>query len=475
MQKGGAPAVALAAPAAAIGRDALGDPVPLGLSLALLLLLIGVNGFLVAAQYALSATRIYRLEQMTKEGGVRASRARRILDRLNLYMTLCQLGITISTVGLGWLAARSAASIQLASTIAQTFPDLNSSASFLAFFAAFIPTVLLHLLLGVLLPRSFAKRRVERTALAAAKPLHLLYLLASPAVWLIDRTVAFLLRMLGMVPATAKETSHTEEDLRDMLKESHRNGHIDQTELTLVDNIFEFAETTAKEIMIPRTEMICLHAGLSLQANKAIAIEYMRTRYPVCETDKDNIIGFIHIKDLLKSTMSTAESILELVRPITSVPDSIPISALLKLMQKKKSQIAILIDEYGGTSGLVTLEDIMEEIVGDIKDEFDPDVSTIVKKDDGSFSVSGLMLIEEVNGYFGTAIDTDDYDTIGGWIYSHIDFPPTNGQSVYVDGRYAFYIEEMQHLRITRIRIQHMDSVLLDGHSPDDTKGLSGI
>lgn len=461
---------------AVTGRVALGDSLPLSLSLALVLLLIGVNGFLVAAQYALSTARIYRFEQMMKEGGVRARRAKIIVDRLNLYMTLCQLGVSISSVGLGWLAARLTSSTGLALSLARIFPELKPSAPFIAFIVVFIPTVMLHLLLGELLPRSFAKRRAERTALAAAKPLHLLYLLASPVIWLIDLIASNLLRFLGFMPATAKEASHTEEDLRDMLKESHRNGHIDQTELTLVDNIFEFAETTAREIMIPRTEMICLHTRLSLQANKSIAIKYMRTRYPVCETDKDNIIGFVHIKDLLKSSENTVESILELTRPITSVPDSIPISALLKLMQKKKSQIAILIDEYGGTSGLVTLEDIMEEIVGDIKDEFDPDVSAIVKNEDGSYSISGLMLIEEVNGYFGTAIDTEDYDTIGGWIYSHIDFPPTSGQSVYVDGKYAFYIEEMQHLRITRIRIQYVDSAKLGiQNSDDEKKGLSGI
>ncbi|RIX50625.1 HlyC/CorC family transporter [Paenibacillus nanensis] len=453
----------------------MGDPLPLSLSLALVLLLIGVNGFLVAAQYALSTARIYRFEQMTKEGGVRARRARRILDRLNLYMTLCQLGVTISSVGLGWLAARLTESAGLAESLARAFPELTSSTSIFAFLLVFVPTVMLHLLVGELLPRSIVKRRAERTALAAAKPLHILYLLASPVIWLIELIASKLQRFFGVVPDTAKETAHTEEDLRDLLKESHRNGHIDQTELTLVDNIFDFAETTAKEIMIPRTEMICLHAQLSLEANKAIAIQYMRTRYPVCETDKDNIIGFVHMKDLLKSSAGTEESILELIRPITSVPDSIPISALLKLMQKKKSQIAILIDEYGGTSGLVTLEDIMEEIVGDIKDEFDPDVSAIVKNEDGSYSVSGLMLIEEVNGFFGTEIDSGDYDTIGGWIYSHIDFPPVSGQSVYVDGRYAFYIEEMQHLRITRIRIQFADGGLSGAApNPEHKKGLSG-
>ncbi|MEK3882732.1 hemolysin family protein [Paenibacillus sp. PL2-23] len=425
---------------------------PIGLSLACIALLVGLNGFFVAAQHALSMARIHRLEQLAKAGGTKARRATIILDRLNLYMTLCQLGITAASIGLGWIGALMSAR--------QLTPWLSSAgrlpaglSAWLAFLLVFAFIVLLHLFLGELVPRSVARRRAERTAIAAAKPLQLLYTLTLPIVWLVDRVAARLLRLLGIWPATAQEAAHTEEDLRDLLKESHRTGHINQTELTLVDNIFEFSDTTAKEIMIPRTEMICLHAGLSLQDNKTIAIEYMRTRYPVCEPDKDNIIGFVHIKDLLKASARTAESIVELTRPVTSVPDSIPISTLLKLMQKKKSQLAILIDEYGGTSGLVTLEDIMEEIVGDIKDEFDPDIASIVRNEDDSYSINGLMLIEEVNGFFGIAIDTDDYDTIGGWIYSRIEFPPAIGQSVYYDGEYEFHIEEMQHLRITRIRI----------------------
>ena len=156
----------------------------------------------------------------------------------------------------------------------------------------------------------------------------------------------------------------------------------------------------------------------------------MHTRYPVCDKDKDNIIGFIHIKDLLKVTHQGIHDIRHITRPMTTVPDSMHISSLLKLMQKKKTQIAILIDEYGGTSGLVTLEDIMEEIVGEIQDEFDEERADIEAKDDGTYSINGMMLIEEVNSYFGTDIESDDYDTIGGWMYSQIENPPSKGQRI---------------------------------------------
>jgi CBS domain containing-hemolysin-like protein len=210
--------------------------------------------------------------------------------------------------------------------------------------------------------------------------------------------------------------------------------------------------------MIPRTDMICLYTNLSFEENKNIALKEMHTRYPLCAGDKDNIIGFVHIKDLLKATDGSVRDIRELMRPMLTVPETMPISSLLKLMQKKKTQIAILIDEYGGTSGLVTLEDIMEEIVGEIQDEFDEERPDLEKKDEHSYSISGMMLIEEVNSFFGLDIPTDNYDTIGGWMYSQIEIPPTKWQSVEVEGGFQFIVEETDHLRISRIRVTRIES-----------------
>jgi len=263
-----------------------------------------------------------------------------------------------------------------------------------------------------------------------------------------------ILKPFGIDMSEHSNSAHTEEEIRILMKESHKSGLIDNTELTLVDNIFDFADTNAREIMIPRTEMICLYGNLSFAENKEIALREMHTRYPVCETDKDSIIGFVHIKDLLRVPDHANPDIRELMRPITSVPESMPISALLKLMQKKKTQIAMLIDEYGGTAGLVTLEDIMEEIVGEIQDEFDEERPEIEKKDERTYSVSGLVLIEEVNQMFGLDIPTDDYDTIGGWIYSQVEIPPKKNQIVETeDGSVRFVIEETDHLRVSRVTV----------------------
>jgi CBS domain containing-hemolysin-like protein len=279
----------------------------------------------------------------------------------------------------------------------------------------------------------------------------------SPFIWVLNGLAGMLLKPFGIDNAEVSSSAHTEEEIRILVKESHKSGLIDKTELTLMDNIFDFAETNAREIMIPRTEMSCLYGNLSFEENKMIALREMHTRYPVCEKDKDNIIGFVHIKDLLKVPDHSILDIRDLMRPMTTVPESMPISTLLKLMQKRKSQIAILIDEYGGTSGLVTLEDIMEEIVGEIQDEFDEERPDVEKRDDSTYSINGMMLIEEVNSFFGLDISTDDYDTIGGWIYSQIENPPRKNQFVVSEEGFRFTIEETDYLRISRIAVTRAD------------------
>ncbi|WP_248565367.1 hemolysin family protein [Paenibacillus sp. L3-i20] len=457
----------------AVDRDALGEPLPLSLLVLLVLLLIGVNGFFVASQYAMLKVKMNRIALISVEVDDRVELTKGIMSRVDRYLSICQLGITIASLGIGWIGA--GITTQWLEAWFISLGIMSSDATRVtAFLLVFGFITMLHLIIGELVPKAIASALAERTVLTTARPLYVMYAVLSPCIRLVDSLTNFMLKMVGMRLVREQESANTEEDLRNLLKESHQRGYIDQTELTLVDNIFDFTETTAREIMIPRTEMICLRAGLSLQANKTIAIQYMRTRYPVCENDKDNIVGFVHIKDLLKHSMQSADDLSILMRPITTVPESISISTLLKLMQKKRTQIAILIDEYGGTSGLVTLEDIMEEIVGDIQDEFDPDVTSIVKRDDGAYSVSGLMLIEEINSFFGTSIETDEYDTIGGWMYARMHFPPQYNEPIYMENGFEFQIEEMQHLRISRIRITYRREIVQPERRIVEKKGLNG-
>ncbi|WP_212960189.1 hemolysin family protein [Cohnella xylanilytica] len=415
------------------------------------MLLVFLNGFFVSVEFAMVKVRGTRIDTLVQEGNKRAKLASHLTGHLDAYLSACQLGITLASLGLGWIGEPT-----IAQALKPIFHGMGLAESWvhpLSFVIGFSFITVLHIVLGELAPKTLAIRQSETVTLWAAGPLIVFRKIMSPFIWLLNGTANLILKMVGIQPADEISSAHTEEEIRILMKESHKNGLIDNTELTLVDNIFEFAETNAHEIMIPRTEMICLYANQSFEANKEIALKEMHTRYPVCENDKDNIIGFIHIRDLLQVPEDSVQDIRQLLRPLTTVPESMPISTLLKLMQKKKSQIAILIDEYGGTSGLVTLEDIMEEIVGEIQDEFDEERPDLEKKDDSTYSINGMMLIEEVNSFFGLDIPTEDYDTIGGWMYSQIEIPPKRYQAVELEEGFRFVVEETDHLRISRIQV----------------------
>jgi CBS domain containing-hemolysin-like protein len=458
LNKGGAPAIASSVSCEgglrAVGRDWLSsDPLPLALKLVLILLLVFMNGFFVSAEFAMVKVRSSRIDSLASGGHKRARFASHLTSNLDGFLSACQLGITLASLGLGWIGEPA-----IASLLERWFTQVGLRGEVLthtvAFAIAFTFITVLHIVLGELAPKTIAIRKSERVTLLAAAPLVLFHRIMYPFIWVLNGMANRLLKLVGIEPASEQESAHTEEEIRILVKESHKNGLIDNTELTLMDNIFDFAETNAREIMIPRTEMVCLYADLSFEDNKAIALKEMHTRYPVCDGDKDNIIGFVHIKDILKVSSQNLKDIRTITRPMTTVPESMQISTLLKLMQKRRTQIAILIDEYGGTSGLVTLEDIMEEIVGEIQDEFDEERPEVEKRDELTHSISGMMLIEEVNSYFGLDIETDDYDTIGGWLYSKIEIPPKPNQRVQADHNLEFIVEETDHLRISRIIVR---------------------
>nr|WP_245585954.1 hemolysin family protein [Paenibacillus pinihumi] len=407
-----------------------------------------------------------RIDSLVSEGHKRAKFASHLTSNLDAYLSACQLGITLASLGLGYVGEPAIAKI-IEPYLKNWFGLGDVIIHTISFLIAFGIITFLHIVLGELAPKTLAIRKSERVTLLTAAPLILFHKIMYPFIWFLNGTANWLLQRFGVEPASEHDSAHTEEEIRILMKESHKSGLIDNTELTLVDNIFEFAETNAREIMIPRTEMICLYANMSFAENKEIALREMHTRFPVCETDKDNIIGFVHIKDMLKVDEQSITSIMQITRPITTVPESMQISTLLKLMQKKKTQIAILIDEYGGTSGLVTLEDIMEEIVGEIQDEFDEERPDIEKKDDQSHSINGLMLIEEVNSYFNIDIGSDDYDTIGGWVYSQIEIPPKKEQSVTYLDTHDFIIEETDNLRISRILVRKRDNSTVEEDGGD--------
>jgi CBS domain containing-hemolysin-like protein len=426
----------------------LSDPLPGILHVGLIILLVLLNGFFVSVEYAMVKVRSGRIDNLIAEGSKRALKARNIVGNLDGYLSACQLGITLASLALGWLGQPAIANI--VGPLLGSIGLGETTVNVVSLIIALMFITILHIVLGELAPKTIAVNKAESVLLLTSGPMNVFYKIMYPLIWIVKGLARNLLRIFRLAPASELGTAHTEEEIRIIMQESNKSGFIDNTEMTLVDNIFGFVDTMAREIMIPRTEMICLNNHLSVEENLEVAFEGMRTRYPVCDGDKDHILGFIHIKDLIRERTPSYQ---ELVRPILTVPESIQISALLKVMQRAKTQIAILIDEYGGTSGMVTLEDIMEEIVGEIQDEFDEERPGVEMSGEDEHSINGLMLIEEINDLLGLHMETEDYDTIGGWLYSKLEVnPPQKGQSVEFDN-HLFIVEEMENKRISRIKL----------------------
>ncbi|WP_371381659.1 hemolysin family protein [Sporomusa aerivorans] len=416
--------------------------------------LVLLNGFFVAAEFAMVKVRSTRIDTLLQEGNTRAKYAKRLVDNLDAYLSACQLGITLASLGLGWIGEPA-----IANLIEPVLADIGFSEAMIhtiAFAVAFSIITALHIILGELAPKSLAIQKADSVTIWTSVPLIAFYKLMFPFIWVLNSLANWILRTVGIEVASEHEAAHTEEEIRILMAESHQQGYINQTELTYVDNIFDFAERHVNEVMIPRTDMVCLYAEDSFAINLEKALEEQLTRYPVCDPDKDHIIGFVHIKDLL-AALAKGESpgLKEMVREIIAIPETMPISNLLKLMQKERAQIALVIDEYGGTAGLVTVEDILEEIVGEIQDEFDEERPSVEMREEHVHSVDGRLLIEEVNEVFGLDLDAEDVDTLGGWMSSRVEMPPRIGQQVdYAD--YALMIEEVDNMRVTRVLLRKM-------------------
>lgn len=422
------------------------------LNIILVMFLVLLNGFFVAAEFAMVKVRSTRIETLVMEGNPSAKYAKNIVDRLDAYLSACQLGITLASLGLGWVGEPAVAAM-----IKGPLTELGLPAEVIytiSFAIAFSIITALHIIIGELAPKSLAIQKTEGVSLWTALPLIGFYKVMYPVIWILNELSNKLLRAVGVEVVNEHQAAHTEEEIRILMEESHKQGYIDKTELTYVDNIFNFAERHAHEVMIPRTDMVCLYLDNSFEENLDIALTEQLTRYPLCNNDKDNIMGFIHIKDLLSSAArGQRPNIGDLVRSVIAVPESMAISELLKILQKNRAQLAIVVDEYGGTAGLVTVEDILEEIVGEIQDEFDEERPLIENRGPDEYSVDGRLLIEEVNDALGLNLDSDTFDTLGGWIYSRIEMPPELNQKIIYEG-FEFVIEEVDNRRINRVKIK---------------------
>ena len=428
------------------------DIVPILLQTFLVVFLIAMNGFFVSAEFCCVKMRSSRLETLIQEGNKRAKYAKQLTDELDESLSVTQLGITLASLGLGWVGEPFVAKLILPLTHLAGFNDtLGHTVSFAL---AFTLITSMHIILGELIPKSMAITNTEKILLSIALPMLIFWKVFYPFVWLLNHTANFVAKHLGYEHTGEGEIAHNPEEIRLLMEESHKQGLVDDTEVDFVDNVFDFTELNVREIMVPRTDMVCIYLNKSYEDNLKIILEEQMTRYPICKEDKDHIIGFLHVKDLMNAIVKGHKPILRhLARKVFVVPESMDVSVLLKTMQKNRSQLAIVVDEYGGTAGMVTIEDIIEEIVGEIQDEFDEERPTAEKRSDNIYSIDAKMLLEDLEDILGINIDDDDVDTVGGWLYSQLGGEPQVGQQSSYEGN-IFSVEEVEGLRITRVLVR---------------------
>ena len=417
--------------------------------------LIALTAFFVASEFAIVKVRSTRIDQLVAEGNKNALNAKKLVTNLDEYLSACQLGITITALGLGWLGEPTIEAILHPAFHYFELPD--SVSSLLSFIIAFSLVTFIHVVVGELTPKTFAIQRAEQITLAVAKPLIMFDKIMYPVIHGMNGSARFLAtKVFGLEAVSESEVAHSEEELRMILSESFKGGEINQAEYKYVNKIFEFDDRIAKEIMVPRTEIISIDKDLTLnEVFELIGVEQY-TRYPVTDGDKDHIIGLVNMKNLLTAFIKNPENahtpVSEYMQPIIRVIENMPIADLLLKIQRERIHMAILMDEYGGTSGLVTIEDIIEEIVGDIRDEFDTDELPEVQKiAENHYIVDAKMLIENVNDLLGINIDEEDIDTIGGWFMTQ-SFDAIEGEKIAEQG-YEFTVKEIDGHHIQYLEI----------------------
>ncbi len=421
-------------------------------------ILIAFTGFFVAAEFAIVKVRSSRIDQLVAEGKRGALAAKKVTTNLDEYLSACQLGITVTAMGLGWLGEPT-----IEKLLHPLFEKWNlnpSISSVLTFGLAFMIMTYLHVVVGELAPKTMAIQKAERVTLLLAAPLMMFYKVMYPFIWVLNGSARVVTGLFGLKPASEHEVAHTEEELRLILSDSYESGEINQAEYKYVNNIFEFDNRIAKEIMVPRTEIVGFYLEDSVEEHMKVIQNERYTRYPIFGEDKDDIIGMVNVKDFFIRYMTEDQkdlsSIRSYMRPIIEVMETTPIHDLLLQMQKKRIPMAVLYDEYGGTAGIVTLEDILEEIVGEIRDEYDEDEAPPIQHvNEQHIIVDGKVLISEVKDLFGLHIEEDDVDTIGGWIMMQ-NHEIEEGQHVEAEG-YEFKVLEKDAYQIKRVEIRKME------------------
>jgi len=423
------------------------DPLLVAVALGLVL----VNAFFVAAEFAMVRVRPTRVQELVEEGHWQARVLARLQRRLETFLSATQLGVTLTSLGLGWIGEPAFANL-LAGVFAALGIESPRVIHNTSIAVAFAVITFLHIVIGELVPKSYAIRFTERVALWVAVPMRVFEVVFAPALWLLHRAARGMLALLGVTADTSGDLAHSEEELRMLLGESHRLGTLSGTKRQLLENVIDYTERTARHVMVPRADIAYLSLAQPLEENLAVVTQAAATRFPLCSTDIDHVIGMIHVKDLFirRDQIRASEDLAAIKREILFVPETRPLDLLQRDFQQRRTHMAIVVDEYGGTSGLVTLEDVIEELIGEIQDEFDREPPSVEETPEG-LVFDGLMLVDDVAERIGVKLpETSDVSTLGGFVTARIGRMPRPGDKISVDG-YDLKVVEVRGRRVTKV------------------------
>jgi CBS domain containing-hemolysin-like protein len=418
------------------------------------LFLVVLNGLFVAAEFAFVRIRATQIDRLVQEGKATAGMVKTARRKLDSYLAVCQLGITISSLGLGALGEPVVAAL-----IEPTLGPLGVPEGLihtLAFAIAFGIISFFHVVFGELAPKTIAIQSPEGTSLFVAPFMRFFYYLLLPLTTVFNGTANAITRMLGYPPASETDDTHSEKEIRQLVAQSTHHGVLEEDEEEMVDAVFELNDKVAREIMVPRPDVVSLPAEMDLRKLVSVAAAGNYTRYPVYEEGSpDRIVGAVHVKDVLRAVESeggldASLTARDLAREVLVVPENRSIDGILEDFQRQELQMAIVIDEWGSFEGLFTLEDIIEEIVGEIRDEFDEEEPAIRKLPDGSYSIDGRIPIGVVNEALGSEFESEDFDTIGGLVLGHLGRAPEVGDEVRLDG-YLLRVDEVDGPRVAQV------------------------
>jgi CBS domain containing-hemolysin-like protein len=417
--------------------------------------IVAANAFFVAAEYGLVTVRRTRMQELDAQGSRRAKRVLRLLEQPPRFISAIQLGVTLSSLALGAIGE------PVVSRILERPLDLlpeswhTSVATTVSVILAFTILSYFHVVMGEIVPKSFTLQHPERVALIAAGPISAFYVVFRPFIWVLVRTSAAVLRWFGVSASSGVTLVHSEEELKMLVTASREKGVLEEEEQEMLHKVFEFADKDAVDVMVPRPDVIAVPVDLPVQEVLALVLSHPFTRYPVFEEELDDIVGVLHVRDLFSALHERgleSTNLRTILREAIMVPETKPLDELLAEFQRTSNHLAIVVDEYGSVEGLVTLEDLLEEIVGEIGDEFDLPDAGILRIGRGRVRLVGSFPIDEFNERFGKSLPVDDYHTVGGFVFGELGRVPKVGDTVAFDGA-RFEVSAIDGPRIREVDV----------------------